>query len=148
MDTKNEVKVKITEKKDDKKLPTRPHYCAATQDGWGVDMIGTSSDDGADYAGVMGHPITNFSVEAKGITKSRVRNKLGKWLEYKTGFDKTKGLGDDTPITGIEIVGKGFVVAVHIKGGNWLTPSFTSDSDGEVLIGASTPIDAIWIDKI
>ena len=147
-DIKDDTKTKVAGKKADKKLPIKPHYCAATSNGWGVEMTGTSSDDGKDYAGIIGNSITNFTIEAKEIIKARVRNKNGKWLEYKTGFDKNSGLGDSTPITGFEFVGKGFVVAVHIKGGTWLTPVFTSDRDGEVLIGASTPIDAIWIDKM
>jgi len=128
-----------------------PHYVSATKDGWGTEMVGSDTIDGADivnYTGTMGLPITNFTIEGKGIKKARVRNKKGRWLGYSDKFDKTTGLGDGTNITGIEIVGKGFIFAVHLKGGDWMKPVTTSDKEGEVLGGIGTPIDAIWVEKI
>lgn len=139
------------EQNDVSKKPLIPHYSAKTKElGWGIDMTGTYSVDyhNIDYAGVFGLSMTNFTVEAEGIKKARVKNKRGYWLWYSDAFDKTKGLGDDTPIVGLEIVGAGYLVGVHIKGGTWLNAVKTSDKEGEVLIGNGAPIDAIWIDKI
>lgn len=127
-----------------------PRYAACTQDGWGVEMIGTDAVDGSDtdHAGIFGLAMTNFTIAASGIKKARVRNKRGKWLEYKTNFDKNKGLGDGTNITGIEIVGAGYIAAVHVKGGSWLPLVRTSDTEGAVIIGENFIIDAIWVDAI
>lgn len=131
-------------------IPTDPHYTSATKDGWGIEMNGLEAADGsnADHAGILGMPMTNFTVEAKDIKKVRVRNKRGKWLPFKTGFDKVNGFGDGTNITGIEIVGEGFIYAIHAKGGQWMQATKTSDIEGEVLGICASSIDAIWIDKI
>ena len=124
-----------------------PHYCVETANGWGIAMSGLEADDGSDldHAGIIGMPMKNIKITAKNLTKARVRNKRGKWLGYKTGAD---GLGDGTDITGIELVGKGYVYAVHIKGGQWLATMFTSDVDGEVLATNGAVIDAIWINEV
>jgi hypothetical protein len=133
-------------------LPQKPHYAACTAAGWGIEMLGLEAMDGSgiDHAGVFGLPITNFTVEAADIIKARVRNKRGKWLEYKTGFgmNSIEGLGDGTVITGIEIVGDKFYVAVHVRGGSWLNPVKTSATEGVAFAGNGAPIDAIWIEKI
>ena len=138
------------EKKKVIKLPEYPHYVAATQNGWGVEMDGTEAVDGSniDHAGIIGLPMTNFTIEGKGIKKARVKNKRGRWSEYSDKFDKSKGLGNGTDIIGIEIVGSGFIVSVHVKGGSWLPAVKTSDIEGKVTIGIGTTIDAIWVDKI
>lgn len=130
-------------------LPEIPHYAVATSDGWISEMNGTESVDSSDidYAGILGIPITNFTIEGAGIKKVRVRNRKNKWLPYKNGFDKTTGIGDNTPITGIEIVGSGFIFSIHAKGGSWLPMVHTSDVEGETLAIAGSQIDAIWIDK-
>ena len=139
-----------TEKKEKTTVTTideAVHYVAKTQDGWGVAMNGLEAEDGSDldHAGVFGLPMLDFKITAKNITKARVRNKRGKWLEYKDGY---KGLGDGSNITGIELVGKGYVFSVHIKGGLWLPAMWTSDVDGEVLATNGSVIDAIWIEEI
>lgn len=128
----------------------KPHYAAATNNGWGVEMVGIFAEDGSDtdYAGVLGTAMTNFTIEANGITKARVRNKRGRWLEYSNIFDTVNGLGDGTDITGIEIVGHGYLVGAHVKGGTWLESVRTSDKEGDTIIGIGTPLDAIWIDTI
>lgn len=135
-----------------KTIPSYPHYAAASQNGWGVEMSGTEAVDGSplDHAGIIGLPMTNFTIEGQGIKKARVRNKRGRWLDYKStfGMNDTDALGDGTDITGIEIVGKGFIVSVHLKGGTWLNTVNTSDKEGEVVIGIGTPIDAIWINRV
>ena len=131
-------------------LTEDPKYCIATKNfGWDTEMIGTEPVDGSDkyQAGIMGLPITNFTVAAKGIKKARVRNKRGRWLPYHTDYDNIKGFGDGTEITGIEIVGSGYTVSVHYKGGSWARTVNTSDEDGVVLIGTGSPIDALWIKK-
>ena len=118
---------------------------------WGPDFTGLSdsNESDADFAGILGEPITNITIGAKGIKKFRIRTKKkGKWHSYQNGFNKTTAKSDGTAITGIEIVGKGYCFAVHIKGGTWLPTAFTSDTDGEVLVGSGSPIDAIWIDKL
>lgn len=127
-----------------------PRYIAATKNGWGIEMIGIEATDGSniDHAGIIGMAMTNFTIEASGIKKARVRNKRGRWLEYKTGFDKNDPLGDGTIITGIEIIGAGYIASVHAKGGSWLGSRHTSDTEGEVILGSNLPIDAIWIEKI
>lgn len=139
-------------KKTDIKAPIYPHYAIENSDGWGIEMLGIEAMDGSDieYAGVFGLPIINFTIEAADILKARVRNKRGKWLPYKTGFgmNKAEALGDNTPITGIEIVGAGFIFSIHAKGGSWLPVTKTSDIEGDVLAVAASSIDAIWIDKI
>lgn len=133
-------------------LPDDPHYAAASQNGWGVEMSGLEAVDGSplDHAGIIGLPMTNFTIEAKGIKKARIRNKRGKWLPYKTGFgmNSIEALGDNTDITGIEIVGSKFMVSIHTKGGSWLPSAITSDIEGEVLLTTGAAIDAIWVDKI
>ena len=123
-------------------------YSVKTDDGWGVTMIGldASDDSGLDHAGIFGIPMINFKIEGKLVKKARIKNKRGKWLPYGCGFNTE--LGNNTDITGIEIVGKGLIFAVHIKGGTWLNPARTSDVDGEVLVGNGAVIDAIWIDEI
>lgn len=123
-------------------------YSVKTDDGWGIDMIGVDASDGSslDHAGIFGKPIRNIKIGGKLVKKARVRNKRGKWLPYGSGFDKE--LGDNTDITGIEIVGKRLVFAIHIKGGQWLNPVFTSDVEGEILIGNGAVIDALWIDEV
>lgn len=128
-------------------IPEEAHYVAETQDGWGIAMTNTEADDGSDldHAGVIGLSMTNFKIGSSKIKQARVRNKRGKWLPYKTGFENP--LGDGTDITGIEIVGSGFVFAVHVKGGQWLGSNHTSNNEGEVLVTTGTAIDAIWIDK-
>ena len=133
-----------------KSISEDPRYIAATENGWGIEMIGIEAADGSDidHAGIIGKAMTNFTVEASGIKKARVRNKRGRWLEYKTGFDKNNPLGDGTGITGIELIGAGYVASVHVKGGSWLGSRRTSDTDGEVILGSNLPIDAIWIEKI
>ena len=133
-----------------KKIETEePKYAVYTTE-WGPEFIGLDDELGsdADFAGIFGEPITNFTVGAKGIKKYRIRTKKkGKWHPYQTGFDKSVK-SDGTAITGIEIVGKGFCMAVHVKGGTWLPAVNTSDTEGEVLVGSGTPIDAIWIDSV
>jgi len=126
-----------------------PKYAVYTTE-WGPEFIGLDDSLGSDanFAGIFGEPITNFTVGAKGIKKFRIRTKKkGKWQPYRTGFD-TSVESDGTAITGIEIVGKGFCLAVHVKGGTWLPVVNTSDKDGEVLVGNGTVIDAIWINLI
>lgn len=142
----------VDEKKIAVKAPIHPHYAIKNSDGWGAEMLGVEAMDGSDteYAGILGLPIINFTIEAADILKARVRNKRGKWLPYKTGFgmNKTEALGDDTPITGIELVGAGFIFSIHAKGGSWLPIIKTSDIEGDVLAIAASSIDAIWIDKV
>ena len=141
-----------TTKKVEKVLPQEPHYVAKTADGWSTEMLGLDAVDGSDtnYTGIFGLPIINFTIEAADISKARVRNKRGKWLPFKSGFgmNKIEALGDDTPITGIEILGNKFMISVHAKGGGWLSTAITSEKEGEVQIVAGSTIDAIWIDKI
>ena len=124
------------------------HYAAKSGDKWGIGMIGLDPEDGSDndHSGILGIPITNFKIEGKLVKKARVKNKRGKWLKYGSGFDTE--LGDNTNIIGIEIVGKGLIFAVHIKGGQWLNPVRTSDEEGAVLITTGAFIDGIWIDEI
>lgn len=135
---------------EDKKLSKVPHYASATRNGWISEMNGIEAMDDSDndYAGILGIPITNFTIEADGILKARVRNRKNRWLPYKSGFDKKTGIGDNTPITGIEIVGSGFIFSIHVKGGTWLPTMRTSETEGEVLAVAGSQIDAIWVDKI
>lgn len=127
-----------------------PHYVAASKDGWGTEMVGTDPVDlsDTDHAGIFGVPITNFTIEASGIKKARVRVARGGWLPYKTGFNMEDGLSNGKPITGIEIVGSGYLVGVHAKGGSWLSPVKTSDVEGEVVVGGGMIIDAVWVSKI
>lgn len=122
-----------------------PHYVAKNKDAWGIEMRGTEAVDGSDldHAGIFGLEMTNFKIEGAGIKKARIKNKRGKWLEYKEGYTE---LGDGSTITGFEIVGAGYILAIHLKGGQWMTPVFTSDEEGNVLVGTGAPIDAIWID--
>ena len=136
------------DKKGNAMIEEAVHYVAKTNDAWGIPMTGLEADDGSglDYAGIMGIPMVNLKVEGKLVKKARVKNKRGKWLKYGSDFDNE--LGDDTAITGIEIVGKGLVVAAHIRGGQWLNPVFTSDEDGAAMISTGAVIDAIWIDEI
>lgn len=126
-----------------------PHYRTAIKDGWGREMYGLDPADGSDnnFSGIMGLPITNFTVEASGIKKARVKVSKGKWLPYKTGYDIINGIGNGQPITAIELVGSGYFVAVHAKGGSWLNTVTTSDVEGAVIVGGGMPIDAIWIEK-
>lgn len=137
-----------TETKEETTIDEAVHYVAKTNDGWGVAMTGLYADDGSDvdHAGILGLVITNLRIAGKNIKKARVRNKRGKWLPYKTGANTE--LGDDSIVTGVEIVGGGYRVSVHVMGGQWLGAVTTSDTDGEVLIGSGAPIDAIWIDEI
>lgn len=123
-------------------------YVAKTDDGWGIVMTGLDADDGSDldYAGIFGMSMINLKIEGKLVKKARVKNKRGKWLPYGCGFNTE--LGNDTEITGIEIVGKGLIFAVHIKGGMWLNPVRTADEEGSVFIGNGAVIDGIWIDEI
>lgn len=141
-----------TEKKIESTLPQEPHYVAKNADGWSVEMSGLDAVDGSatDHTGTFGLPIINFTIEAADILKARVRNKRGKWLPFKTGFgmNAAEALGDDTPITGIEILGNKFVLSIHAKGGSWLPAIITSDVEGEVQAVAGSTIDAIWIDKM
>lgn len=134
----------------DVELPELPHYASASNNSWSSELFGTESVDGSDksYAGILGIPITNFTLEGKGIKKFRVRNRKNKWMPYKNSFDKTIGAGDNTPITGIEIVGSGFIFSIHVKGGSWLPAVRTTNKDGEILAIAGSQIDAVWIDKI
>jgi len=131
--------------------PEEPHYAVKVDDAWGYEMLGLDpvGNHDTEYSGVFGTPITNFTVEASGIKKARVRNKRGKWLPYghNFGMNSKEGLGDETPITGIEIVGSGFIFSVHAKGGAWLPIVNTSDVEGEVLSIVPSQIDAVWIDK-
>lgn len=139
----------IDMKSNDSEMPQEPHYSIATANGWGAEMLGTEDmniDSVATYAGTIGELITNITVEGADIVKTRVRNKRGKWLAYHKNFDNNTGFGDGTPITGIEIVGAGYVYAVHVKGGMWLPSVSTSDVEGEVLTLFGSGIDAIWID--
>lgn len=144
--------IDITEKKSDYTLPQEPHYVAKNASGWSTEMLGLEAVDGsdADHTGILGLPIINFTIEAADILKARVRNKKGKWLPFKTGFgmNDAEALGDDTPITGIEILGNKFIFSVHAKGGSWLPSVVTSEVEGEVQVIAGSTIDAIWIDKI
>lgn len=123
-------------------------YQAKTIDGWGITMIGDSDSDdsGIDHAGIIGKPMINFKIDGRLVKKARIRNNRGKWLNYNSGMDIE--LGNDKPITGIEIVGSGLIFAIHVKGGEWLPSIITSDIDNEVLATVGTSIDAIWIDKI
>lgn len=122
-------------------------YQAKTADGWGIEMIGTeaSDDSDIDYAGIMGKPITNFKIGGRLVKKARVRNSRGKWLAYNSGMNIE--LGNNKPITGIEIVGSGLMFSIHVKGGQWVPRIITSDVEGEQLATVGT-IDAIWIDEI
>ena len=142
----------INEKKIDTKLPLEPHYAVENANGWGIEMSGLDALDGSDieHAGILGMPIINFTIEAADILKARVRNKRGKWLPFKTGFgmNKAEALGDGTPITGIEIIGSGFIFSIHVKGGSWMPFILTSETVGEVQAIASSSIDAIWVDKV
>lgn len=127
-----------------------PKYCVFTNN-WGPEFIGTESSDNSDnsYAGILGIPFTNIAIGAKRIKKFRIRTKKkSKWTKYITGFTKDSTFGDGSPITGIEIVGSGFMYAVHVSGGSWLPPVFTSDKDGEIITSTGSPIDAIWIEKL
>ncbi len=150
--TMNRNSVTNSNDKKAKILPVDPHYVAASPYGWGIEMSGTEAADGSslDHAGIIGLPMTNFTIEGEGIKKARVRNKRGKWLDYKSGFgmNQLEALGDGTAITGLEIVGKGFIVGVHLRGGEWLNSVNTSDKEGAVTIGIGVPIDAIWIDRV
>lgn len=128
-----------------------PHYVSASTDGWGIEMVGTDAIDNdptIDHAGIFGLPMVNLTMEDANIVKARVRNRKGKWLPYSDKFDKSKGLGDGTDITGVEIVGKNIIFAVHLKGGNWLSPIRTSEVEGANMAGSGSAIDAIWIDRI
>ena len=128
-----------------------PRYCVFVNGSWGSEFINTDAVDDSDasYAGILGTPFTNIAIGAKDIKKFRIRTKKkGKWSAYKTGFNKDASFGDGTPITGIEIVGSGFMYAVHVSGGSWLPPVFTSDKDGETITSTGSPIDAIWIEKL
>ena len=127
-----------------------PRY-AVYSDSWSPEFIGTDAQDDsdADFAGVLGIPITKFTVGAKGITGFRVRTKKkGKWTTFQHGFDKDNAAGDGTPITGIEIVGSNFMYAVHVVGGQWLPAVMSSSTEGMQYAGIGAPIDAIWIEKI
>lgn len=144
MDTQVDVKQIHNEEIDE------PKYCVFT-DIWGPEFVGSDASDGSDasYAGVLGIPFTKITLGAKGIKKFRIRTKKkGKWSKYQTGFDKENAFGDGTPVTGIEIVGSGFIYCIHIKGGSWLPTVFTSDKENEIIAGSGSPIDAIWIEKI
>lgn len=123
-------------------------YVVKTKDGWGVPMTGIDADDGSDtdHAGIIGIPMINFKIDGSLVSKARVRNKRGKWLPYGRGLDAE--LGKDSEITGIEIVGKGLVFAVHVKGGGWLSPAMTSDVEDEVKVISGAAFDAIWIDEV
>lgn len=136
------------EKKEETTTEEAVVYAAKSNYGWGVTMIGIESEDdsGIDHAGIFGSTITNFKIGGRLVKKARVRNKRGKWLKYGSGFDAE--LGNDSEITGIEIVGSGLILAVHVKGGQWLNPVHTSDEDGAVLAGNGAVIDAVWIDEI
>ena len=138
--------------KSNVEIPQEPHYAAKTDDGWSTEMLGLEAldDSGADHTGILGVPIINFTIESADITKARVRNKRGKWLPYKTtfGMNNKEALGDNTPITGIEIVGNGIIFSIHVKGGSWLPVVTTSNTAGEVLAVTGSQIDAIWISKI
>lgn len=146
MDTKNEKAIEVTNTKTTEPI----YYKAKTQNGWGIGMNGLEAEDGSelDHAGIIGMPMTNFMIDGTLVKKARIRTKRGKWLDYVTEFDGKTGIGNDVPITGIEIVGKGLVFAVHALGGQWLNPVFTSDTDGEILVGSGFIIDAIWIDAV
>ena len=130
---------------------TDPHYIASNKNGWTVEMLGSYGidDDFATHTGTLGMVMTNFTIECEGIKKARVQDNRGRWLPYKTGFDKVNGLSGkfDKPIKGIEIVGAGFKVAAHLFNGEWIQPKDTSDVEGEVLITVPTAIDAIWVSK-
>ena len=123
-------------------------YVVKTKDGWGVSMTGLEADDGsdADHAGVIGLPMINFKIDGSLVNKARVRTNRGKWLPYGKGLDVE--LGKDSAITGLEIVGKGLIFAVHVKGGGWLSPAITSDVEGEVAVISGAAFDAIWIDEV
>ena len=141
----------MTENKNTQKvIPNEAHYNTATKYGWNNEMIDCNSVDGSekDSSGIIGEVITNFTIEAAGIKKARVRVAKGGWLPYKTGFNTNDGLGNGKPITGIEIVGSGYLVGVHAKGGSWLSPVKTSDVEGEVVVGGGMIIDAVWVSKI
>lgn len=137
---------------DIKTISKTPHYVAKTIDGWGIEMHGLEAMDGSitDHAGILGLPMINFTVEGSDIKKACVRNKRGKWLPYKTGFgmNNSEALGDDTAITGIEIVGSGYLMSVHIKGGSWLNPVKTSDIEGQNRLSTGAVIDAVWIEEL
>lgn len=122
-------------------------YQAKTADGWGIEMVGTepADDSDIDHAGIIGQSITNFKIGGRIVKKARVRNSRGKWLAYNSGMNIE--LGNNKPITGIEIVGSGLAYAIHVKGGQWLPRIITSDVEGEQLATAGA-IDAIWIDEI
>lgn len=126
-----------------------PHYAAKNEYGWGVEMDDIYPVDmsNADHAGIFGTKMINFAAGGGGIIKSRVKDYRGKWLPYKNAFDINDPLGNDTPITGIEIVGEGLIYAVHIYGGMWLFPVNSSSVEGEVFAGNGSIIDGIWISK-
>lgn len=134
---------------NEKTIPEVPRYMVKNKRGWGIEMNGTEASDGTDifYAGRMGFPILNLAIESSKIKKVRVCNKRGKWLPYKVGFDPN-GVGDDTMITGIEIVGAGLKYSIHTKGGGWFPIFRTSDTENDVLAVSAAGIDAIWVDEI
>lgn len=128
-----------------------PHYSVFAGGEWGDEFTGTFSETtDNDYAGTLGVPITNITLGAKGISEFRIRTrKKSRWSDYsKAGFNKENTIGDGTPITGIEIVGSGYVYAVHIKGGEWLPSVLTADKRGVNFIGCAVPIDGFWIEKL
>ena len=140
----------IENKNTQKVIPNEARYNTATKYGWNNEMMDCDPIDESDkdFSGMMGEAITDFTIEAAGIKKARVRVSRGGWLPYKTGFNTKDGLGNGKPITGIEIVGSGYLVGIHAKGGSWLSPVKTSDVEGEVVIGGGMAIDAIWVSKI
>lgn len=124
------------------------HYSVKTKTGWGVPMTGLTADDDSiiDHAGIIGESIINFKIEGTRVKKARVKTVRGKWLDYGIGFDTE--LGNDSDIAGIEIVGEKLMVSVHVKGGQWINPVYTSTEEGAVLINSGSAIDAIWIDEV
>ena len=136
--------INIVDENDD------PRY-AVYSDDWSPDFIGIDAQDDsdADFAGILGIPITKFTVGAKGISGFRIRTKKkDKWMSFQHGFDKDNAISDNTPITGIEILGSNFMYAVHILGGQWLPAITSSDVEGVRYAGIGAPIDAIWIEKV
>lgn len=142
--------METTEKKtnDPSTIKEAVRYVVKTKDGWGVPMTGLDADDDSDtdHAGIIGMPMINFKIDGSLVSKARVRNNRSKWLPYGRGLDVE--LGKDSAITGIEIVGKGLIFAVHVKGGEWLSPAITSDVEDEVKVISGAAFDAIWIDEV
>ena len=120
---------------------SEPRYTVKIGDTWLPDMLGTEDTSGSSKssAGIFGQIITDFTL-GDGYTYA-VRGKRGKWVSGNK-YDKEANLSKGGPVTGLKIDGN-VIYAVHIKGGNWLTPV-----NGGTEIGIGVPIDAVWIELV